>query len=265
MAFSTRLLVLLLGLTCPALAFSSPASSFRTNTGRFEFVKKGTPLPAQQSTLFTMRGGDQEDLPEDNQPLSGSVPLPGVSVLASLGQAYAKSLDTNPIVTKSVTACAIFGLSDWVAQRLSTVDNKEGTKYDVKRTVTSSLVGLLYFGPAAHAWYYHIFRLFPGTGLASTLQKAVMGQLFFGPSFTCIFFATALMNSGNFSLGSWWNKIRTDLPGTWVAGLGFWPFVDLVSYSMIAPQWIPLFVNTSSFIWTIYLSMVSNRSSKKSD
>lgn len=264
MALSTRLL-LLLGFTCPALAFSNPASFSASNTGRFEIVKNIAPLAAN-SNVFAMRGGDQEDLPEENKPnMSGGVTLPGVSVLASLGQTYAKSLDTNPIVTKSVTACFIFGLSDWVAQRLSTTDKKEDNKYDLKRTITSSLVGLLYFGPAAHAWYYHIFRLFPGTGLAGTVQKAVMGQLLFGPSFTCIFFATALMNSGNFSLGSWWNKIRTDLPGAWAAGLGFWPFVDLVSYSLIAPQWIPLFVNTCSFIWTIYLSIVSNRNSKKSD
>ena len=33
------------------------------------------------------------------------------------------------------------------------------------------------------------------------------------------------------------------------------PFVDLVSYGFIPAKWIPLFVNSCSFVWTIYLSL----------
>jgi protein Mpv17 len=106
-----------------------------------------------------------------------------------------------------------------------------------------------------------IFKLLPGTSLFSTLQKAALGQIIFGPSFTCVFFATALLQSGTFSLGNWFTKIKNDLPGAWMAGLGFWPLVDLVSYSMIQPQWIPLFVNSCSLVWTIYLSLIANKTS----
>lgn len=91
------------------------------------------------------------------------------------------------------------------------------------------------------------------------MQKAALGQLFFGPSFTCIFFATSLLQSGTFTFGNWFRKIRDDLPTAWAAGLGFWPLVDLVSYSMIDPKWIPLFVNSCSLVWTIYLSWIANR------
>ena len=86
-----------------------------------------------------------------------------------------------------------------------------------------------------------------------------MGQMIFGPSFTCVFFATSLLQSGNFSLGNWVRKIKTDLPGAWLSGVGFWPLVDLISYSLIPPRWIPLFINVCSLIWNIYLSMVANR------
>ena len=98
----------------------------------------------------------------------------------------------------------------------------------------------------------------------STVQKAAMGQLFFGPSFTCIFFATSLLQAGNFTLGNWLRKIRSDFVGAWIAGVGFWPLVDLVSYSLVPMQWIPLFINICSLIWNIYLSMVANRKAKGS-
>ena len=63
----------------------------------------------------------------------------------------------EPDLTKSVTAGAIFGLSDATAQSLDTPDGGR----DWARTAVSCLAGLCYFGLAAHAWYDTVFRLFP--------------------------------------------------------------------------------------------------------
>lgn len=178
--------------------------------------------------------------------------------LASVGKIYSQQLELRPIATKSITAGLIFGLSDYLAQRIDRTEKKE--KLNVTRTLASALVGFLYFGPAAHYWYEMIFYLLPGTSLISTLQKAFWGQVIFGPSFTCIFFAAGLLQSGTFSLANLWAKIRSDLPGAWLAGAGFWPLVDIISFSVVPIKWIPLFVNFCSMIWTIYLSIVSNRS-----
>ena len=176
----------------------------------------------------------------------------GLSV-GSLAASYGAALSTNPILTKSVTAGAIFGLSDATAQSLDTPS--EGR--DWARTAVSCLVGLCYFGPAAHAWYDTVFRLFPEGGVKSTLIKSALGQMFFGPTFTCVFFLASLVAVLGLrqGLASWPGKIRQDLVATWAAGLGFWPFVDLVSYGFIPAKWIPLFVNSCSFVWTIYLSL----------
>lgn len=185
---------------------------------------------------------------------------PITSLLQSAGGTYSNLLNTRPILTKAITASLIFGLSDFSAQQIEDGgEDGDKKKKDWTRIITASLVGLLYFGPAAHAWYDTIFKILPGTSLVSTLQKAALGQLLFGPSFTCVFFATSLMQAGQFSFSKWFTKIKQDLPGAWAAGLGFWPLVDLVSYSLIPPKWIPLFVNFCSFVWTIYLSMVANR------
>eukprot|EP00529_Nitzschia_sp_RCC80_P031305 CAMPEP_0113500446 /NCGR_PEP_ID=MMETSP0014_2-20120614/32334_1 /TAXON_ID=2857 /ORGANISM="Nitzschia sp." /LENGTH=365 /DNA_ID=CAMNT_0000394785 /DNA_START=129 /DNA_END=1226 /DNA_ORIENTATION=- /assembly_acc=CAM_ASM_000159 len=185
-------------------------------------------------------------------------------VLSKTGLFYSKSLEARPIMTKSMTAGLIFGLSDYLAQLIEQQRNDaEKTtpvaKFDWTRLVASALIGLLYFGPAAHYWYEWIFKLFPATTLQSTMVKAFWGQVLFGPSFTCIFFASALLQSGDFSIKKWFTKIKTDLPGAWLAGTGYWPIVDLISYSVVPVKLIPLFINMASLIWTIYLSIIANK------
>jgi len=189
--------------------------------------------------------------------------LPPLSILSSLQRftnMYSNALIHTPIITKSLTAGFIFALSDYTAQKMnssSNLSNKEDMNWI--RTISSGLVGLLYFGPAAHVWYQMIFQLLPGTSLVSTLGKATLGQLIFGPSFTCVFFAVSLLQDKSFTFMNWWTKIQVDLPRAWLAGLSFWPLVDLVSYSIVPKDYIPLFVNFCSFIWTIYLSIVANQ------
>jgi len=189
-----------------------------------------------------------------------------VSIFNLIGRPYSNCLTARPIITKSVTTCLVFGLSDYCAQLIENRQKPKEIKsvnqrnLNLIRTLTSAAVGLLYFGPAAHYWYDWIFRIFPGTSLISTLKKAACGQLLFGPVFNCVFFAASLLQSNKFSFLNWAKKIGQDLPGAFVAGLGFWPIVDVISYKYIPVQWIPLFINFCSFIWTIYLSMVANNS-----
>ena len=164
-----------------------------------------------------------------------------------VGTWYASQLATRPIVTKSVTAALIFAASDASAQTIENKGNEE-QKRDNIRTLVSSLVGLLYFGPAAHYWYDMIFKILPGTSLISTLQKATLGQLIFGPSFTCVFFAISLFQAKSFTLGNFIRKVKADLPGAWKAGLGFW----YVKFHFYIPNIIFAAVSLSSSMLISY-------------
>eukprot|EP00559_Dactyliosolen_fragilissimus_P007099 CAMPEP_0184859332 /NCGR_PEP_ID=MMETSP0580-20130426/4335_1 /TAXON_ID=1118495 /ORGANISM="Dactyliosolen fragilissimus" /LENGTH=77 /DNA_ID=CAMNT_0027355899 /DNA_START=92 /DNA_END=322 /DNA_ORIENTATION=+ len=73
----------------------------------------------------------------------------------SFGRFYSKSLSTSPVITKSITAGIIFGMSDYTAQLIEkdgTEKNEDDKGQDWVRILTSTAVGLFYFGPAAHAW-----------------------------------------------------------------------------------------------------------------
>ena len=237
-------------------AYSAPcshklaASSFDTWGQRNRFCR------SEQfgCMLKSIRGGNQEKIKENALLL-----VPVLSAMSRWGESYVRILETHPIVAKSVTAGIIFGLSDTTAQILesSRKAEKKG-KLDKKRLLASVLVGLLYFGPAAHKWYEWIFKLLPATTVLSTCYKAALGQLIFGPCFTCVFFAVGLLQSGEFTIQRWFKKIQKDLFGVWTAGLGYWPIADFISYAWVPVMWIPLFINFCSFIWTIYLSLVTN-------
>lgn len=187
-----------------------------------------------------------------------------VAPLSSFAKFYAHQLKTRPIQTKSVTAGIIFGMSDYFAQTIERNKSDEEKKAIVQsRILTTFLVGLFVFGPAANWWYSTMFKLWPSTTLLPTLIKAFLGQILFGPAFTTIFFAAGMIQSGTFSFMRWINKIKNDLPKVAASGAGFWMPVSFISYKFIPQEWIPLFTNVCSFIWTIYLSTVSNRKIKQ--
>ena len=179
-----------------------------------------------------------------------------MALLPALGAAYSSALVSNPIITKSLTSGAIFALSDQTAQGI------ESAERDLKRTLTSALVGLFYFGPALHYWLQMISRVLPGFAIKDTLCKTLLGQCFFGPTITCVFFGASLISMNGLAKGlaQWPKKIKQDLLVTWASGLCFWPFVDLFVYSFVPIAWIPLGYNVASFIWTIYLSIQATKS-----
>lgn len=263
-----------------AAAFAAPFGQIRTSSSR-----RVVPLPSMNDAATNLhlkipRGGggcscgashDNDSELSSGSSSSSAAALPLASIISSAGGAYSAALVARPVMTKSLTAGLTFFLSDYCAQRIesprsssssssSPSDEKDNENtHNWTRTLVSCAVGLFYFGPAAHAWYEWIFKVLPGTTLISTLQKAALGQIIFGPSFTCVFFATSLMQSGSFTLGNWFKKIKNDLPQAFISGAGFWPLVDLVSYSLIPIKFIPLFINMCSFVWTIYLSVIANK------
>lgn len=185
---------------------------------------------------------------------SNAVKLAEVSALRPVAVAYTSALAAAPILTKSATAGVVFGLSDLVAQRI------EGSEYDWCRVAACASVGLCFFGPAAHWWLEALTARWPSSGLRATLIKTLLGQVIFGPAITCVFFASSCVAAGGLAgLSALPAKIRADFWGVQVAGVGFWPFVDLVSFRFLRTAYIPLFANACSFVWTVYLSLQAAR------
>ena len=173
------------------------------------------------------------------------------------------------MITKSITAGVIFAASDIMAQWLEHYRIASGRRIAWHQVTASSLVGLCFFGPAAHLWYGAMQRSFPGGQASSVAAKLCLGQAIFGPTFTIVFFAASLLADGGApALGFLPAKIAKDLLPTLASGLLFWSMVDLISYSVIAQRpggedWIPLFANACSFLWQVFLSAMARRAARQ--
>ena len=180
-----------------------------------------------------------------------------LNALSSLGALYSSAIVAKPIITKSITSAVTLALSDAAAQSIS----PPAAGRDTKRTVITALIGLLYFGPALHYYLNFVTWLVPGDGLLATLLKTLIGQLGFGPAITSIFFAAFLVSDFGIARGlaKWPAKLRQDLFVTWASELCFWPFVDLICFSIVPLQWIPLGYNFANFFWTIFLALQASR------
>ncbi|CAE8585805.1 unnamed protein product [Polarella glacialis] len=201
------------------------------------------------------------------RPLTAARPLalalPGAAGAQWLGAAYGSFLLGHPLTAKSITAGLSFTGADAAAQRIQTRGQNIGL--DRKRLAVSGCIGLLFFGPSAHFWFNWILRLVPGTGLLSLLAKTALGQVFFGPYITTIFFAAALWSSGALTWSSLRDKLKADLWPTILAGLGFWPLMDFIAFGCLSEHYIPPFLNLCSFFWTIFLSWQASRVKPPSD
>ena len=79
--------------------------------------------------------------------------------LKSLGQKYLKLNEKKPFRTKAFSAAAVQGLGDFLSQVLMASATHTRFQWDIMRTVTFMMIGLLYKGPMLHMWYKVLGRV----------------------------------------------------------------------------------------------------------
>jgi protein Mpv17 len=186
--------------------------------------------------------------------------------IMSITQFYSSALQSAPIATKSISSGIIFAISDWLAQRSEKQQQPQsplhGNINDIQwsRIIASGIVGLFYYGPASHYWYEWLFHWIPGMSLYDTFKKVALGQIIFDPIFTCIYFASSLMQSRQLTFHRLWIKIRNDLPSVTIAGIGFWPLTEAIGMVSMSKDYLPIYISLCSLQWTTYLAKKSNDS-----
>jgi protein Mpv17 len=127
----------------------------------------------------------------------------------------------------------------------------------------------LYFPVTSHYWYQHVTRLFPQTTIPWVFFKSVLGQVFYGPLYTSVFFVSALVQAdpspslrkslANTLRSTLASKLKTDFYQVWKIGVWYWIIVDVICFSVMPSEFVNLFVNVMSFFWTVFLGQVSRR------
>jgi len=99
--------------------------------------------------------------------------------LVEAWNAYNLALESDPLVTKSVTAGVILGAADFTGQLLEKSQNSEDTDIDIARTARFAFFGLVLQAPWNHFYYMLLDGAIPPTEdpfTAVTFEKVIIDQ-----------------------------------------------------------------------------------------
>eukprot|EP00756_Hemistasia_phaeocysticola_P001819 Hpha_TRINITY_DN11262_c0_g1::TRINITY_DN11262_c0_g1_i1::g.167658::m.167658/K13348/MPV17; protein Mpv17 len=179
------------------------------------------------------------------------------------GEWYARQNRNFPMVTKSLSTCALFSFSDVLCQGLERLQSGEKKEFAWGRCLRMGGTGLLWTGPVLHVYY----RALPRLPLRSPLQVTAFDQTAGAVVLTSGFFfgmgaiegvqrggLPAAAESGAF-------YVREQLWPTLLANWAVWPFLQYCNFRYIPLDYRVLFTSSCGVVWNIYLSFRANMAS----
>jgi len=112
--------------------------------------------------------------------------------LINAWDSYNVALNTNPLITKSVTAGVILGAADFAGQALENKDKEEENDIDFSRAFRFAIFGLVLQAPWNHFYYQILDGVLPPTEdpfTQTTGIKVIIDQFVQAPIFTVLIFA----------------------------------------------------------------------------
>ncbi|ONK59970.1 uncharacterized protein A4U43_C08F12820 [Asparagus officinalis] len=163
-------------------------------------------------------------------------------------------IGARPVLTKSLTAGAIFTAAD-VSSQMVTL--KHSDSLDLVRTCRMAGYGMLFSGPSLHLWFNTVSRFLPKRDVFTTFKKMFLGQTVYGPIMTAVFFSINARLQGE-TAPEIFARLKRDLIPTLVSGVVYWPMCDFVTFKFTPVHLQPLVSNSFSFLWTIYITYMAS-------
>mmetsp|Transcript_45736 Transcript_45736/g.74607 ORF Transcript_45736/g.74607 Transcript_45736/m.74607 type:complete len:216 (+) Transcript_45736:214-861(+) len=133
-----------------------------------------------------------------------------------------------------------------------------GSTIDVARTARMGVTGLVVAGPWGYCQNHFLEYIVPGRSTPAVLKKVAMGGLFISPISISLTFTSLTLLRGK-SISDVREKIRQDVPSTWVAGLLFWPFISFMNFRYVSVPRRPFVGSVAGVIWGLYMSGQANK------
>eukprot|EP01012_Entosiphon_sulcatum_P015959 TRINITY_DN20930_c0_g1_i1.p1 TRINITY_DN20930_c0_g1~~TRINITY_DN20930_c0_g1_i1.p1 ORF type:complete len:177 (+),score=37.06 TRINITY_DN20930_c0_g1_i1:40-570(+) len=162
---------------------------------------------------------------------------------------YHHWLTTQPLVTKCVTACAIFAVGDILAQTIA-----GEPVIDYSRTARLAAWGLLGSAPIDHLKFEAIEKLVP-PGPSAVIFKVVLDQFLFTPPITALFFLYAGLTDGS---GQAYERTLLKLWPTLKINWLVWPVIQTFNFGMVPLEYRVLVGNFCSIFWAAFLSATAS-------
>ena len=180
---------------------------------------------------------------------------------------YESSLQTHPILTKTIINTIIYLISDWISQTILQ-GRRNIFNFDISRTLKNGFVGLC-FGTPVHYYYEFSDFILPidgvTFGITNRLYKITMDQsIYCSIKFSLYIMAISLLNGESIqaSINNVQNRIRNVL----FTSLKFWPIVHCITYWIIPSRHRVLWVNcVDLFVWIPILTLKARKNVDKEE
>ena len=172
------------------------------------------------------------------------------SSLLTLYQGYEAAALKTPILTKACTSGVAYLLGDSLAQFLS-----KRKSFDFGRVARSTIAGFFSHGPQLHFWCLFLDK-FVGFGKRTYLSlplKILLDQTFFALYLNGAYCAIIETLKGS-TRRSIWRRVRTAALPSLFSSWKFWPFVHLITYSIVPFHLRVLWVDVVEVVWVAILA-----------
>ena len=183
-----------------------------------------------------------------------------VSLLTLVSRLYFKRLESNPLITKAVTAGCITALSNYISQRLM----GNGRHIQMDKVSKFMLFGLLWAGPSSHYWQNLLEKIVP-QGIKESrsmwaIRKTIVDQLVYGPVANAVFltFMGRVIEQKN--IPATIAKVVNDFWYTQINGWAVWPLASVVNQFFVPLQLRVLWLNVVGLFWSTWLMMYKRSS-----
>mmetsp|Transcript_37991 Transcript_37991/g.88388 ORF Transcript_37991/g.88388 Transcript_37991/m.88388 type:complete len:251 (-) Transcript_37991:285-1037(-) len=194
---------------------------------------------------------------------------------------YLEKLDTHPLITKCTSSGIVAGSGNVLCQYIvHYYDHAKGNhgndkknsgnltdaksvptfwdNYDSASTSRFVIIGVFLVGPVTHHWYRFVMARIPGVGIAPTIKRTVLDQIFFAPIFLPTFMSSLgilerrRMDDVLITVKDQYRKLLLANWAVWIPAM-------LFNFRYIPANLQVLFSNVVAFGWNVFLSYESSK------
>lgn len=165
----------------------------------------------------------------------------------------------HPVVRGMISYGTLWPTSCLIQQTMlgKTIDN-----YDWMQALRFSLYGGLFTAPTLYAWIRLSTKLWPVTSFRTSVMKALVEQLTYGPAaLICFFFGMSLLEGKSIEDAK--KVVESKFLPTWKVCACFWPVLQTINFRYIPEHNRVPFVSACSLVWCCFLAYMNQLSLQK--
>ena len=184
---------------------------------------------------------------------------------------YSQKLDTNPIMTKCISALFVTGAGNVISQSLTIDDDDDNekkvseqqhTKIDWNQAGRFALLNAVVAAPALHYWYNYLNRLVPGTTVLAVIKRVAWDEFVFAPLYLPVFLASLWAVEGS-PLHTIPRMVYEEVPSILMAEWIMWIPTMALTFRYIPVKFQVLLINTVGIVWYTFLSYTAKKAHTK--